>query len=151
MLFYKPNVIPNVPFPEQQFGSVSLPVENLRLGMSVFVDETVVSEILFLMLCMRCNVELNTFSCFKSRFLSEFKCSCLLAPFKFHQQSSHEVSQCYLLGWGFGYFPCTHGFCVLIKMYCAVNAICCLYGVEFRVLCWSYSGEKFDTQHCCIG
>lgn len=30
----------------------------------------------------------------KRCFLSEFKCGCLLAPFKFHQQPSHEVGQC---------------------------------------------------------
>lgn len=78
-------------FPEQQFSSVSVPVEHLRLGVSVFVDdELIMSEILFLMSCMRCNVELNTLRCliFKC-FLSEFKCVCLLAPSSF--TSSHPM------------------------------------------------------------
>lgn len=76
-------LILNFNFPEQQFGSLSVPVEHLRLGMSVFVHETIVSEILFLMSCMRCNVELNTLS----HFLSDFKYSCPFAPSSF--TSSH--------------------------------------------------------------
>lgn len=45
-------------FPEQRLSSVSVPVKHLRLGMSMFVCETVMSEILFSMSCMKCYVEL---------------------------------------------------------------------------------------------
>lgn len=78
-------------FPGQRLSPVSVPVKHLRLGMSMFVDETVMSEILFSMSCMKCYVELKQ-SCLifkKSCFLSELKCGCLLVPSSF--TSSHPM------------------------------------------------------------